>query len=97
MKSSRTAMPETRATSTSPPMETKYNFGSTYGDGLEFRRHLWRCSADHIPETSGQREPDRKSTRLNSSHVKISYAVFCLKKKRQNKHRGTKHSQSCTT
>src|SRR3989442_2793897 len=27
-------------------------------------------------------EPDRKSTRLNSSHVRISYAVFCLKKKR---------------
>src|SRR5437870_8133791 len=27
-------------------------------------------------------EPDRKSTRLNSSHVAISYAVFCLKKKR---------------
>src|SRR3989442_9641988 len=26
-------------------------------------------------------EPDRKSTRLNSSHVRISYAVFCLKKK----------------
>src|SRR5699024_12766734 len=28
---------------------------------------------------------DRKSTRLNSSHVSISYAVFCLKKKIQNK------------
>src|SRR6266511_712189 len=28
---------------------------------------------------------DRKSTRLNSSHVKISYAVFCLKKKKQQK------------
>src|SRR5690606_35698220 len=28
-------------------------------------------------------EADRKSTRLNSSHVKISYAVFCLKKKRE--------------
>src|SRR5437870_8881629 len=28
---------------------------------------------------------DRKSTRLNSSHVAISYAVFCLKKKRRNK------------
>src|SRR5690606_40147690 len=28
---------------------------------------------------------DRKSTRLNSSHVKISYAVFCLKKKNRNK------------
>src|SRR5438067_8628700 len=27
---------------------------------------------------------DRKSTRLNSSHVSISYAVFCLKKKKQN-------------
>src|SRR3989442_5814448 len=26
-------------------------------------------------------DPDRKSTRLNSSHVRISYAVFCLKKK----------------
>src|SRR5436309_15678952 len=30
-------------------------------------------------------EEDRKSTRLNSSHVKISYAVFCLKKKKTNK------------
>src|SRR5690606_23385829 len=29
------------------------------------------------------RTPDRKSTRLNSSHVKISYAVFCLKKKKK--------------
>src|SRR5437868_7979268 len=28
--------------------------------------------------------PDRKSTRLNSSHVSISYAVFCLKKKKKN-------------
>src|SRR5690554_7576362 len=30
---------------------------------------------------------DRKSTRLNSSHVRISYAVFCLKKKKKNKHK----------
>src|SRR5690606_41351582 len=29
---------------------------------------------------------DRKSTRLNSSHVKISYAVFCLKKKTKGRH-----------
>src|SRR5256885_11919777 len=28
-------------------------------------------------------DPDRKSTRLNSSHLVISYAVFCLKKKKQ--------------
>src|SRR3712207_7279485 len=32
------------------------------------------------------RELDRKSTRLNSSHANISYAVFCLKKKKQNLH-----------
>src|SRR5437667_5990044 len=30
------------------------------------------------------RNTDRKSTRLNSSHITISYAVFCLKKKKQN-------------
>src|SRR2546430_8171370 len=30
--------------------------------------------------------PDRKSTRLNSSHSQISYAVFCLKKKKKCKH-----------
>src|SRR5215469_16633505 len=34
----------------------------------------------------GPRRQDRKSTRLNSSHVEISYAVFCLKKKKKNKH-----------
>src|SRR3712207_8660440 len=31
------------------------------------------------------RDEDRKSTRLNSSHANISYAVFCLKKKQENK------------
>src|SRR5688572_32601366 len=35
------------------------------------------------PEFVGGRPRDRKSTRLNSSHSQISYAVFCLKKKRQ--------------
>src|SRR5207302_9598224 len=35
-----------------------------------------------LPETMTEPAPDRKSTRLNSSHVKISYAVFCLKKKK---------------
>src|SRR5258708_20517637 len=34
-------------------------------------------------EILGQLPPDRKSTRLNSSHQIISYAVFCLKKKRK--------------
>src|SRR5689334_23950641 len=51
--------------------------------------------------------PDRKSTRLNSSHSSISYAVFCLKKKKkkkknkQNKHKTnnqkTKLTQTNTT
>src|SRR5256885_12120517 len=35
---------------------------------------------------------DRKSTRLNSSHLVISYAVFCLKKKKHTKH-GNTHNQ----
>src|SRR3989442_4581941 len=33
----------------------------------------------------GAAGPDRKSTRLNSSHVRISYAVFCLKKKKRQR------------
>src|SRR5690606_41264889 len=36
---------------------------------------------DDIRSHMSKPEKDRKSTRLNSSHVKISYAVFCLKKK----------------
>src|SRR5436309_4664532 len=39
-----------------------------------------------LREGGGAREEDRKSTRLNSSHVKISYAVFCLKKKNRIYH-----------
>src|SRR5438132_2796556 len=35
---------------------------------------------------AGDRSRDRKSTRLNSSHTVISYAVFCLKKKKMNSH-----------
>src|SRR6266498_1398507 len=39
--------------------------------------------ADSVVVATGAQ--DRKSTRLNSSHVRISYAVFCLKKKKKNK------------
>src|SRR5438132_10772794 len=42
---------------------------------LQGRRRCW-CAF------SSGRPPDRKSTRLNSSHTVISYAVFCLKKKK---------------
>src|SRR6266700_3015496 len=41
----------------------------------------WVVSQRLVPKVGG----DRKSTRLNSSHVKISYAVFCLKKKKKKK------------
>src|SRR5690348_18111451 len=37
------------------------------------------------PKKRARRPRDRKSTRLNSSHPSISYAVFCLKKKKQKK------------
>src|SRR3712207_8528215 len=40
-----------------------------------------RARATDVLEQPGGAEVDRKSTRLNSSHANISYAVFCLKKK----------------
>src|SRR3712207_8242796 len=46
----------------------KRNYKAIQGSGM-----LYRITGD----------PDRKSTRLNSSHANISYAVFCLKKKKQ--------------
>src|SRR5689334_24813295 len=46
-------------------------------DGLDLRRSFARKSRSSLSEG------DRKSTRLNSSHSSISYAVFCLKKKKK--------------
>src|SRR5439155_14683970 len=40
----------------------------------------------HEPRGTSNIDQDRKSTRLNSSHVAISYSVFCLKKKKQPHH-----------
>src|SRR5436309_10915098 len=48
--------------------------------GVEVRQDV---EAQAEAERSAENEGDRKSTRLNSSHVKISYAVFCLKKKKK--------------
>src|SRR5205809_6072083 len=58
---------------------------------------LWKLRATGlaIPSPVGRQRVDRKSTRLNSSHGYISYAVFCLKKKKhQHKQRNDRH---CTT
>src|SRR5476651_2840515 len=41
------------------------------------------------PNPRSESSKDRKSTRLNSSHANISYAVFCLKKKKHPKRHGT--------
>src|SRR2546422_7020813 len=61
--------------------------GITGGDGvgepdarLSRRQQLEQCALLSLATTSIQQ--DRKSTRLNSSHGYISYAVFCLKKKK---------------
>src|SRR5690348_17444030 len=51
--------------------------------------------AEYVP-TSGGLFRDRKSTRLNSSHPSISYAVFCLKKKNNKKNKKTK-TRECIT
>src|SRR3712207_8498177 len=48
------------------------------------QRHALLAAHEHVPPLEGHGEDgvqDRKSTRLNSSHANISYAVFCLKKK----------------
>src|SRR5690242_21002403 len=56
------------------------------GDGRDDRRP---AGADDPPPPRAQADltsaRDRKSTRLNSSHMSISYAVFCLKKKKKKK------------
>src|SRR3712207_7822113 len=51
--------------------------------GAPARRGLRALRGDRGGEA---RRRDRKSTRLNSSHANISYAVFCLKKKKRYKH-----------
>src|SRR5690349_22610273 len=70
-------------------------FFSSYGDHRDLHSFPTRRSSDLLRHHAARgeqsnagprhcfcRDQDRKSTRLNSSHVEISYAVFCLKKKR---------------
>src|SRR5690606_39509068 len=64
---------------------TKLNFENKRGtveDFLVEASHQGMLSFRQINHSIDVK--DRKSTRLNSSHVKISYAVFCLKKKKNN-------------
>src|SRR3712207_7298956 len=76
------ALPILRRAST-PPLETTTRRPARPWSSPRRRRRRPRGSP---PEARGTRGRDRKSTRLNSSHANISYAVFCLKKKNINKY-----------
>src|SRR3712207_6856946 len=52
---------------------------------LELQQPHEGADLDGLLHQRGEQEADRKSTRLNSSHANISYAVFCLKKKKKSK------------
>src|SRR5947209_16283934 len=68
----------------------------------DLRRDLFRHLTGQSPSYFADRGPgtlssrDRKSTRLNSSHANISYAVFCLKKKREHDTRDVTRSKEQT-
>src|SRR5690625_6919196 len=75
-----------------PPSSTLFPYTTLFrsgGHGLgECRGGQLTGPGDvHVRDHRGGPERDRKSTRLNSSHVAISYAVFCLKKKKKKKHK----------
>src|SRR5258708_11210945 len=54
-----------------------------------YRRVQGALESDREPLARKAFRPDRKSTRLNSSHQIISYAVFCLKKKKKKRREST--------
>src|SRR3712207_8476500 len=66
-----------------------HEFGARLGDGgglvpIPYLSVVTAAQVDDRPDAAGADRPsqDRKSTRLNSSHANISYAVFCLKKQK---------------
>src|SRR5256885_13018217 len=70
-----------------PPRSTLFPYTTLFRSELALaRREIRRGRFPHKSRRSRRNpEPeDRKSTRLNSSHLVISYAVFCLKKKKNN-------------
>src|SRR5258705_3576392 len=76
-----------------PPRSTLFPYTTLFRSlPTNSRRHLW-SEARHgrtvrrPPAGAGhfRQDQDRKSTRLNSSHLGISYAVFCLKKKKKKR------------
>src|SRR6266566_8405236 len=76
-----------------PPRSTLFPYTTLFRSRAERRRPRSRRRATRPDRTRARRPAprgcarDRKSTRLNSSHLVISYAVFCLKKKKKKKKR----------
>src|SRR5688572_32348291 len=71
-----------------PPRSTLFPYTTLFrSETLKDRRDSHEVYDDRRlreePDTFRAQGPDRKSTRLNSSHSQISYAVFCLKKKKR--------------
>src|SRR5690554_7498074 len=64
------------------PKGKKLHRDFTLDKTLYIVKSLYKKPGRTTPE---KKHEDRKSTRLNSSHVRISYAVFCLKKKKKKK------------
>src|SRR2546430_13385956 len=80
-----------------PPRSTLFPYTTLFRSGRRQRPRAGAASPGErrFRERVGQ-EVDRKSTRLNSSHSQISYAVFCLKKKsRRPRARGTLPKRRC--
>src|SRR5476651_198420 len=63
-----------------PPRSTLFPYTTLFRSPLGYSLNTARISRGRLRGASWA--PDRKSTRLNSSHANISYAVFCLKKKK---------------
>src|SRR2546430_11840915 len=70
-----------------PPRSTLFPYTTLFRSREQEPQDPGRGRHDHRPDAEPIRcTEDRKSTRLNSSHSQISYAVFCLKKKKKKKH-----------
>src|SRR5438445_3090297 len=72
-----------------PPRSTLFPYTTLFRSPVEDDLHVVRPADVQVVRGQGLGQPDRKSTRLNSSHANISYAVFCLKKKKQPTQSGT--------
>src|SRR3989449_8174055 len=68
------------------------SLGLNWTDAHEEAHRLEHALSPRVEERLAEMLGDRKSTRLNSSHGYISYAVFCLKKKKKNEHQHRRES-----